>query len=144
MHHPRPYQPLPPTMSPASYSREWHPHTRQRPNRQLAEVGEMSSLSRRACYKCGNVGHYAGWSRRICSRSSYLLILLQKFAHHRSACAIIVCLFVLRFSSGVADSLVRQASSQVESTYPRSGRLSNLADDDNRTRIEWLSTSTYH
>jgi hypothetical protein len=27
----------------------------------------MSSLSRRACYKCGNVGHYAGmmdlWSR---------------------------------------------------------------------------------
>lgn len=24
----------------------------------------MSSLSRRACYKCGNVGHYAGQSRR--------------------------------------------------------------------------------
>ena len=24
---------------------------------------DMSSLSRRACYKCGNVGHYAGQSR---------------------------------------------------------------------------------
>ena len=24
------------------------------------ESVEMSSLSRRACYKCGNVGHYAG------------------------------------------------------------------------------------
>ena len=22
---------------------------------------DMSSLARRACYKCGNVGHYAGW-----------------------------------------------------------------------------------
>jgi len=26
----------------------------------LQESSEMSSLSRRACYKCGNVGHYAG------------------------------------------------------------------------------------
>ena len=25
------------------------------------QVSEMASLSRRACYKCGNVGHYAGW-----------------------------------------------------------------------------------
>ena len=25
-----------------------------------AKAVEMSSLSRRACYKCGNVGHYAG------------------------------------------------------------------------------------
>ena len=27
----------------------------------LTGASDMSSLSRRACYKCGNVGHYAGW-----------------------------------------------------------------------------------
>ena len=30
--------------------------------------GKMSSLSRRACYKCGNVGHYA----EVCSSSERL------------------------------------------------------------------------
>ena len=145
MHHARPYQPLLPTLSPHSNSRVWHPYTtKQRPNRELAEFGEMSSLSRRACYKCGNVGHYAGGSRRMCSGLSSLLIRLQKFAHHRSACAITVCVLVLRFSSTVADSLVCQASSQVRSIYPRSRRSTNPANGHDRTRIEWLPPSTHH
>jgi hypothetical protein len=32
------------------------------------QTGKMSSLSRRACYKCGNVGHYA----EVCSSSERL------------------------------------------------------------------------
>ena len=34
----------------------------------VQEEGNMSSLSRRACYKCGNVGHYA----EVCSSSERL------------------------------------------------------------------------
>lgn len=41
-------------------------------DRGVAELCEdyenMSSLSRRACYKCGNVGHYAGRSERLVAR----------------------------------------------------------------------------
>ncbi|KAF1985686.1 hypothetical protein K402DRAFT_394665 [Aulographum hederae CBS 113979] len=39
---------------------------------QLQEIeSRMSSLSRRACYKCGNVGHYAGmWKETLVQCSS--------------------------------------------------------------------------
>ncbi|KAL8808443.1 MAG: hypothetical protein Q9200_004258 [Gallowayella weberi] len=49
----------------------------------------MASLSRRACYKCGNVGHYAG---RSCSRFGPIaasLTLSQRFVHLQSVFAII-------------------------------------------------------
>ncbi|KAG9245180.1 hypothetical protein BJ878DRAFT_32613 [Calycina marina] len=39
---------------------------------------EMSSLSRRACYKCGNVGHYAevcSSAERLCYNCTYFCIL---------------------------------------------------------------------
>ena len=38
----------------------------------------MSSLSRRACYKCGNVGHYAevcSSAERLCYNCMYSLFL---------------------------------------------------------------------
>ena len=38
------------------------------PVQSVAEGSRMSSLSRRACYKCGNVGHYA----EVCSSSERL------------------------------------------------------------------------
>lgn len=38
------------------------------PEQQQQQQGKMSSLSRRACYKCGNVGHYA----EVCSSSERL------------------------------------------------------------------------
>ena len=38
------------------------------PVQSVAEGSKMSSLSRRACYKCGNVGHYA----EVCSSSERL------------------------------------------------------------------------
>ena len=38
------------------------------PVQSAAEGNKMSSLSRRACYKCGNVGHYA----EVCSSSERL------------------------------------------------------------------------
>ena len=50
----------------------------------------MSSLSRRACYKCGNVGHYAGEWYNIYSTVVTTLTYLQRFALHQSAFAIIV------------------------------------------------------
>lgn len=42
----------------------------QRPEEQdtVKPASKMSSLSRRACYKCGNVGHYA----EVCSSSERL------------------------------------------------------------------------
>ena len=38
------------------------------PVQSVGEGSRMSSLSRRACYKCGNVGHYA----EVCSSSERL------------------------------------------------------------------------
>lgn len=50
----------------------------------------MSSLSRRACYKCGNVGHYAGEWYKIGAISVAELTSSQRFALHRSAYVITV------------------------------------------------------
>ena len=50
---------------------------------------DMSSLSRRACYKCGNVGHYAGQRQigyRMCGKANNT----QKYARLRNVCAITV------------------------------------------------------
>ena len=33
--------------------------------RDITKLSKMSGLTRRACYKCGNVGHYAGASRAV-------------------------------------------------------------------------------
>ena len=44
--------------------------------------GKMSNLSRRACYKCGNVGHYA----EVCSSSERLCYNCKQPGHESSAC----------------------------------------------------------
>lgn len=48
---------------------------------QLFDEGKsrMSSLSRRACYKCGNVGHYA----EVCSSSERLCYNCKQPGEHR-------------------------------------------------------------
>ncbi|KAL9136371.1 MAG: hypothetical protein Q9175_002420 [Cornicularia normoerica] len=46
---------------------------------------DMSSLSRRACYKCGNVGHYADFP----SEEGMQADIIQKYARHRNACVTI-------------------------------------------------------
>ena len=48
----------------------------------VEEGGKMSSLSRRACYKCGNVGHYA----EVCSSSERLCYNCKQPGHESSAC----------------------------------------------------------
>ena len=42
----------------------------------------MSSLSRRACYKCGNVGHYA----EVCSSSERLCYNCKQPGHESNNC----------------------------------------------------------
>ena len=42
----------------------------------------MSSLSRRACYKCGNVGHYA----EVCSSSERLCYNCKQPGHESNSC----------------------------------------------------------
>jgi len=42
----------------------------------------MSSLSRRACYKCGNVGHYA----EVCSSSERLCYNCKQPGHESNGC----------------------------------------------------------
>lgn len=44
--------------------------------------GKMSSLSRRACYKCGNVGHYA----EVCSSSERLCYNCKQPGHESNTC----------------------------------------------------------
>lgn len=45
---------------------------------------DMSSLSRRACYKCGNVGHYAG-QQYIPGEEGMRADVVQKYAPHQNA-----------------------------------------------------------
>lgn len=47
----------------------------------FVKSGVMSFSSRRACYKCGNVGHYAGWwsSTKICSAALTIFRGLRLF-----------------------------------------------------------------
>lgn len=46
------------------------------------ESYDMSSLSRRACYKCGNVGHYA----EVCSSSERLCYNCKQPGHESNGC----------------------------------------------------------
>ena len=46
------------------------------------EGSKMSSLSRRACYKCGNVGHYA----EVCSSSERLCYNCKQPGHESNNC----------------------------------------------------------
>lgn len=46
------------------------------------EENKMSSLSRRACYKCGNVGHYA----EVCSSSERLCYNCKQPGHESNNC----------------------------------------------------------
>ncbi len=47
----------------------------------------MSSLSRRACYKCGNVGHYAGQCMCMLKAECRPSNSAQKYALHKNVCA---------------------------------------------------------
>nr|POE79965.1 zinc finger protein gis2 [Quercus suber] len=50
--------------------------------RNLRNNSDMSSLSRRACYKCGNVGHYA----EVCSSSERLCYNCKQPGHESNNC----------------------------------------------------------
>jgi hypothetical protein len=50
--------------------------------KQIASLHIMSSLSRRACYKCGNVGHYA----EVCSSSERLCYNCKQPGHESNNC----------------------------------------------------------
>ncbi|MCJ1257149.1 hypothetical protein MMC24_004974 [Lignoscripta atroalba] len=50
----------------------------------------MSSLSRRACYKCGNVGHYAGEWYTTYGQNPHPINASQRFVRHQSVSAITV------------------------------------------------------
>ena len=50
----------------------------------------MSSLSRRACYKCGNVGHYAGMPETFAHGNPILTVDLQRSVPRRKDSATIV------------------------------------------------------
>lgn len=55
---------------------------------------DMSSLSRRACYKCGNVGHYAGQQHASqAGEQGMQANIMQKYAHHQNAYAITVSFY---------------------------------------------------
>jgi cellular nucleic acid-binding protein len=49
---------------------------------QVASTSNMGSLSRRACYKCGNVGHYA----EVCSSSERLCYNCKQPGHESNNC----------------------------------------------------------
>lgn len=57
----------------------------------------MSSLTRRACYKCGNVGHYAGTVDNTAILRLWDTHILQRCALPRNACAITVRGTILYF-----------------------------------------------
>ena len=65
----------------------------------------MSSLARRACYKCGNVGHYAGQQER--ERDVPLVDGLadmnKRFVLLPSACATTVSVEMLLYHRRLAD-----------------------------------------
>ena len=51
-------------------------------SRSVAHSSDMSSLSRRACYKCGNVGHYA----EVCTSTERLCYNCKQPGHESNQC----------------------------------------------------------
>lgn len=76
----------------------------------------MSSLARRACYKCGNVGHYAGQQDSIAAPITTSLTLHQRCALRPNAFATIVSTLVPSYLvlNQIADRAPRQTTWWVE------------------------------
>lgn len=78
----------------------WH-YGNRRYSIQLSDTGvagllesplDMSSLTRRACYKCGNVGHYAG-QQHLPGEEGMQADIMQKYAPRQNAFATTASLF---------------------------------------------------
>ena len=63
-------------------SREWHLTRWFQGSRNTKSAINMSSLSRRACYKCGHVGHYA----EVCTSSERLCYNCKQPGHESNQC----------------------------------------------------------
>jgi hypothetical protein len=73
----------------------------------------MSSLSRRACYKCGNVGHYAGMLECAGGKDPNTDILSQRSAPRPSVSATTVCCSKMLDMLNTGTNARLQASSRV-------------------------------